>query len=77
MMPIAHMVEFTYKIFARYGMKVPQLTPSRIRLLSLSRTFDCAKANELLGYTPIVPLQVPLNELTQSLSLTSILGVAR
>ncbi|KAH6837097.1 3beta-hydroxysteroid-dehydrogenase/decarboxylase isoform 2 [Perilla frutescens var. hirtella] len=57
MMPIAHMVEFTYKIFAPYGMKVPQLIPSRIRLLSLSRTFDCSKANELLGYTPIVPLQ--------------------
>ncbi|KAL3819083.1 hypothetical protein ACJIZ3_004988 [Penstemon smallii] len=57
MMPIAHMVELLYKILAPYGMKVPQLTPSRIRLLSRSRTFDCSKANERLGYTPIVPLQ--------------------
>lgn len=57
-MPIGHMVEEIYKLFAPYGMKVPQLTPSRIRLLSLSRTFDCSKANDLIGYTPIVPLQV-------------------
>lgn len=71
MMPIAHLVELTYKVLAPYGMKVPQLIPSRIRLLSLSRTFDCSKANELLGYTPIVPLQVcyawTCDELTQSL----------
>ncbi|CAA6661539.1 unnamed protein product [Spirodela intermedia] len=33
----------TYKIFARYGMRVPQLTPSRIRLLSCNRTFSCSK----------------------------------
>lgn len=57
-MPIAHIVEIVYKILAPYGMKVPQLTPSRIRLLSITRTFDCTKANKLLGYTPIVPLQV-------------------
>ncbi|KAK6137113.1 hypothetical protein DH2020_029144 [Rehmannia glutinosa] len=57
MMPIAHMVELIYKLLGPYGMKVPQLTPSRIRLLSHSRTFDCSKANELLGYTPVVPLQ--------------------
>ncbi|KAL8537003.1 hypothetical protein ACS0TY_012258 [Phlomoides rotata] len=66
MMPIAHMVEFTYKNFARYGMKVPQLTPSRIRLLSLSRTFDCSKASELLGYAPIVPLQEGLRRTIDS-----------
>ncbi|XP_057799392.1 3beta-hydroxysteroid-dehydrogenase/decarboxylase [Salvia miltiorrhiza] len=56
-MPIAYMVEFIYKIFAPYGMKVPQFIPSRVRLLSVSRTFNGSKANELLGYTPIVPLQ--------------------
>ncbi|KAG6414597.1 hypothetical protein SASPL_121970 [Salvia splendens] len=56
-MPIGHMVELIYKILAPYGMKVPQLTPSRIRLLSRSRTFDCTKANDRLGYMPIVTLQ--------------------
>ncbi|KAL1532425.1 3beta-hydroxysteroid-dehydrogenase/decarboxylase isoform 2 [Salvia divinorum] len=56
-MPIAHMAELIYKIFAPFGMKVPQLIPSRVRLLSVSRTFDGSKANDLLGYTPIVPLQ--------------------
>ncbi|KAK6796451.1 hypothetical protein RDI58_004152 [Solanum bulbocastanum] len=60
MMPIAQLVELTYKLLAAYGMKVPQLTPSRIRLLSCSRTFCCLKANDRLGYTPIVPLQVPV-----------------
>ncbi|KAL8063540.1 hypothetical protein ABFX02_01G032600 [Erythranthe guttata] len=62
MMPIAHMVELIYKLLAPYGMKVPQLTPSRIRLLSITRTFDCSKANDLLGYTPIVPLQEGLRK---------------
>ncbi|KAL3636213.1 3beta-hydroxysteroid-dehydrogenase/decarboxylase isoform 2 [Castilleja foliolosa] len=65
-MPIAHMVELIYKLLAPYGMKVPQLTPSRIRLLSLSRTFDCSKANDLIGYTPIVPLQEGLRKTIES-----------
>ena len=58
MMPIARMVERVYTILAPYGMKVPQLTPSRIRLLTCNRTFNSAKANDRLGYLPIVPLQV-------------------
>lgn len=58
MMPIAHLVEFTYKLFSRYGMRVPQLTPSRIRLLSCNRTFSCTKARVQLDYEPIVPLKV-------------------
>ncbi|KAH9619789.1 hypothetical protein KSS87_006629 [Heliosperma pusillum] len=57
MMPIAHLVEFIYRILAPYGMKVPQLTPSRIRLLSCDRTFSCSKAIDRLGYSPIVSLQ--------------------
>ncbi|RAL45900.1 hypothetical protein DM860_006054 [Cuscuta australis] len=66
MMPIAHVVEWTYKLFGPYGMKVPQLTPSRIRLLSCSRTFSCSKANDLLGYTPIVTLQEGLRKTIDS-----------
>ncbi|KAK6116860.1 hypothetical protein DH2020_049390 [Rehmannia glutinosa] len=66
MMPIAHMVELIYKALAPYGMKVPQLTPSRIRLLSRSRTFDCSKANDRLGYRPIVPLQEGLRRTIES-----------
>ena len=58
MMPVAHVVEWTYKKFAKYGMKVPQLTPSRIRLLSCNRTFSCSRAKDQLGYEPIVPLKV-------------------
>ncbi|GER30610.1 3beta-hydroxysteroid-dehydrogenase/ decarboxylaseisoform 2 [Striga asiatica] len=66
MMPIAQMVELIYKLLGPYGMKVPQLTPSRIRLLSISRTFDCSKANDLIGYTPIVPLQEGLRRTIES-----------
>lgn len=58
MMPIAYVVELIYKLLGPYGMKVPQLTPSRVRLLSCSRTFDCTKAKDRLGYAPVVPLQV-------------------
>ncbi|KAM1133438.1 hypothetical protein ACFX19_043395 [Malus domestica] len=56
-MPIAHMVELTYRLLGPYGMKVPQLTPSRIRLLSCTRSFKCSKAQDRIGYTPIVSLQ--------------------
>lgn len=66
MMPIAHMVEWTYKMLAPYGMKVPQLTPSRIRLLSCSRTFSCSKAKDQLSYTPIVSLQEGLRRTIDS-----------
>jgi hypothetical protein len=58
MMPVAHVVEWTYKTFCKYGMKVPQLTPSRIRLLSCNRTFSCSRAKDQLGYEPIVSVKV-------------------
>ncbi|WOL02646.1 3beta-hydroxysteroid-dehydrogenase/decarboxylase [Canna indica] len=66
MMPIAHMVEWTYKLFSRYGMPVPQLTPSRIRLLSCNRTFSCSKAKDQIGYEPIVPLKDGLKKTIES-----------
>ncbi|KAF9588067.1 hypothetical protein IFM89_007308 [Coptis chinensis] len=68
MMPIAHVVEWTYKVLAPYGMRVPQLTPSRIRLLSRSRTFSCSKARDRLGYEPIVSLQDGLKRTIESYS---------
>ncbi|KAL6987119.1 3beta-hydroxysteroid-dehydrogenase/decarboxylase isoform 2 [Sarracenia purpurea var. burkii] len=67
-MPIAYLVERAYKLLAPYGMKVPQFTPSRIRLLSCSRTFSCSKANDRLGYTPIVPFQEGLRKTIESYS---------
>ncbi|OVA04225.1 3-beta hydroxysteroid dehydrogenase/isomerase [Macleaya cordata] len=68
MMPIAHLVELTYKVLAPYGMHVPQLTPSRIRLLSCSRTFSCSKAKDRIFYTPIVSLQEGLKRTIDSYS---------
>nr|XP_043615282.1 3beta-hydroxysteroid-dehydrogenase/decarboxylase-like [Erigeron canadensis] len=68
MMPIARVVERIYTILAPYGMKVPQLTPSRIRLLTCTRTFNSAKANDRLGYLPIVPLQEGLKRTIESYS---------
>ncbi|GAU26674.1 hypothetical protein TSUD_314510 [Trifolium subterraneum] len=56
-MPIAHLVEWIYMLLGPYGMKVPQLTPSRIRLTSCTRSFDCSKAKDRLDYAPIITLQ--------------------
>ncbi|PON66550.1 Hopanoid-associated sugar epimerase [Parasponia andersonii] len=66
MMPIAHVVEWTYKLLGPYGMKVPQLTPSRIRLLTCSRSFNTSKAKDCIGYTPIVTLQEGLKRTIES-----------
>ncbi|KAL1337689.1 hypothetical protein HN51_032391 [Arachis hypogaea] len=68
LMPIALLVEYTYKLLGPYGMKVPQLTPSRVRLLSCNRTFDCSKAKERLGYEPIVTLKEGLRRTIDSFS---------
>ncbi|CAK7352734.1 unnamed protein product [Dovyalis caffra] len=65
-MPIAHVIEWIYKIFGPYGMKVPQLIPSRIRLLSCSRSFNCSKAKDRLGYAPIVTLEEGLKRTLES-----------
>ncbi|GAV63869.1 3Beta_HSD domain-containing protein/Reticulon domain-containing protein [Cephalotus follicularis] len=65
-MPIAHVVEWTYKLLGPYGMKVPQLTPSRIRLISCSRSFDCSKAKDRFGYAPVVSLQEALKRTVES-----------
>lgn len=66
MMPVAHVVEWTYKTFCHYGMRVPQLTPSRIRLLSCNRTFSCSRAKDHLGYEPIVSLKDGLKRTMES-----------
>ncbi|XVE97784.1 hypothetical protein REPUB_Repub03eG0048600 [Reevesia pubescens] len=67
-MPIAHLVEWTYRILGPHGMKVPQLTPSRVRLLSCSRSFDCSKAKDRLGYSPIVSLEDGIQKTIESYS---------
>ncbi|KAK9084178.1 hypothetical protein Scep_030649 [Stephania cephalantha] len=69
MMPIAHLVELAYKLLGPYGMPVPQLTPSRVRLLSCSRTFNCSKAKDQIGYTPIVSLQITNTRLLNCLAV--------
>ncbi|XP_042433629.1 3beta-hydroxysteroid-dehydrogenase/decarboxylase-like [Zingiber officinale] len=68
MMPIAHLVEWAYKIFSQYGMPVPQLTPSRIRLLSCNRTFSCSKAKDHIDYEPIVSLKDGIQRTIESYS---------
>ncbi|KAK7352607.1 hypothetical protein VNO80_18031 [Phaseolus coccineus] len=65
-LPIAHLVEWIYRLLGPYGMKVPQLTPSRIRLTTCSRTFDCSKAKDRLGYAPIVTMQEGLRRTIES-----------
>ncbi|XP_014499775.1 3beta-hydroxysteroid-dehydrogenase/decarboxylase [Vigna radiata var. radiata] len=65
-LPIAHLVEWIYRLLGPYGMPVPQLTPSRIRLVTCSRTFDCSKAKDRLGYAPIVKMQEGLKRTIES-----------
>lgn len=67
-MPIAYVIEWTYMLFGRFGMKVPQLIPSRIRLLSGNRSFDSSKAKERLGYEPVVPLQEGIKRTVEAFS---------
>ncbi|KAI3837168.1 hypothetical protein MKW92_011818 [Papaver armeniacum] len=68
MKPIAQLVALTYKVLGPYGMPVPQLTPSRISLLTCNRTFSCSKAKDRISYTPIVSLQEGLKRTIDSYS---------
>ncbi|KAI3964708.1 hypothetical protein MKW92_023184 [Papaver armeniacum] len=68
MKPIAQLVALTYKVLGPYGMPVPQLTPSRISLLTCNRTFSCSKAKDRIFYTPIVSLQEGLKRTIDSYS---------
>ncbi|KAL8225531.1 hypothetical protein R6Q57_018088 [Mikania cordata] len=68
MMPIAYLIQGIYHVLAPYGMRVPHLTPSRIRLLTCNRTFSSLKANDRLGYRPLVPLQEGLKRTIESYS---------
>nr|GEZ43242.1 3-beta hydroxysteroid-dehydrogenase/ decarboxylase-like isoform X1 [Tanacetum cinerariifolium] len=65
---IAHLFELIYRLSAPYGMNVPHLTPSRIKLLTCNRTFSSWKANDRLGYRPLVPLQEGLRRTIESYS---------
>lgn len=56
-MPIAWVVELTYKTLASYGMAVPRLTRPTIRLLSCTRTFNCSRAQKYISYSPIISLK--------------------
>ncbi|XP_076906367.1 3beta-hydroxysteroid-dehydrogenase/decarboxylase-like, partial [Bidens hawaiensis] len=68
MMLLAFLIQRMYRVLAPYGMRVPQLTSSRIRLLSCNRTFSSFKANDRLGYRPLVPLQEALKRTIESYS---------
>ncbi|WVZ72138.1 hypothetical protein U9M48_020647 [Paspalum notatum var. saurae] len=55
--PICYLVEWSYNILQHYGMRQPQLlTSTRIKYITLNRTFSCNRAAKELGYTPIVTL---------------------
>lgn len=59
-MPIACLVAWAYEHIPIFGAKPPQFTPSRLRLVSSWRTFNCNRAVKLLAYQPIFPLEVIL-----------------
>lgn len=58
LMPFAYIVDWTCKQLAPFGVKHSQFTPTRLRIMSTTRTFNIKRANKLLGYVPPVPLKV-------------------
>ncbi|OQU92432.1 3beta-hydroxysteroid-dehydrogenase/decarboxylase isoform X2 [Sorghum bicolor] len=57
--PASYLIDWAYRVvFSHFGISQPQvLTPTRIRYITLNRTYSCNKAVEELGYKPIVTLQ--------------------
>ena len=56
-MPLASLVEWIY-LHLPVSDASPQFTPSRLRLVTSWRTFNIDRATKLLGYSPIVSLEV-------------------
>ena len=46
------------KYLGPLGVPPLEITPSRIRIVTTWRVFSCAEAAKLIGYSPLVPLQV-------------------
>ncbi|KAI4377505.1 hypothetical protein MLD38_015117 [Melastoma candidum] len=65
-MPISHLVELAYKFLGPSGMKIQQLIPSHVRLVSSNATFNCSKAKDLLGYNPVVSFQEGIKRTIES-----------
>ncbi|XP_037461403.1 3beta-hydroxysteroid-dehydrogenase/decarboxylase-like [Triticum dicoccoides] len=64
--PITFVVDWSYNnIFSHYGMRQPSmLTSTRIKYVTLNRTFKCNNAVEQLGYKAIVSLKEGVNMTT-------------
>ncbi|KAF3772068.1 3beta-hydroxysteroid-dehydrogenase/decarboxylase isoform 1 [Nymphaea thermarum] len=67
-MPIAHIVEWTYKLLAPCGLEIPPFTCARIKHIIFDETFNCTRAKNLLGYSPIVSLKDGLEKTIESFS---------
>eukprot|EP00250_Pteridium_aquilinum_P017404 c23614_g1_i1 orf=215-1936(+) len=69
LMPIAYLVACAYEHLPfLFGAKPPQFTPSRLRLVSSWRTFNCDRAVKLLGYHPIISLEEGKKRMVESFS---------
>ncbi|KAI5081911.1 hypothetical protein GOP47_0001654 [Adiantum capillus-veneris] len=67
LMPIACLVAWAYEHLPfLFGGKPPQFTPSRLRLVSSWRTFNCDRAAKLLCYHPVVPLEEGMRRTVES-----------
>ena len=55
---LAFAVQFAMKYLGPLGVPPLEITPSRIRIVTTWRVFSCAEAAKLIGYSPLVPLQV-------------------
>ncbi|KAG0597169.1 hypothetical protein M758_UG317400 [Ceratodon purpureus] len=64
---IAEAYESLTKVLAPLGVKpAVNFNPVRLRLVTVTRTFDCSRAKELLGYKPIVSLEEGIRRTVES-----------
>jgi sterol-4alpha-carboxylate 3-dehydrogenase (decarboxylating) len=58
-MPLATAIEAVMKLLAPLGIATPfsNYTPFQMRLLTATRTYNCSRAMQLLGYRPVVSLE--------------------
>lgn len=68
LMPLAYLVEWAYQHLPIFGATPPQFTPSRLRLVTSWRTFNCDRAAKLLGYSPIISLEEGIKRTVESFS---------
>ncbi|KAJ7514204.1 hypothetical protein O6H91_23G032900 [Diphasiastrum complanatum] len=65
-MPLAYLAEWVFKQLAPLGVPITQFTPSRVRYITCWRSFNCARAEKYLNYTPPISLEEGINRTVEA-----------